>query len=188
MKAQESMAQMSQAAFARLRGISRQAVNDLVKRGKIQLIEIAGRRVIDAEAADHALADGQERINRRDIEPPELRPGAASVSPAEPTALARAKAETERYRAALARLEYEKKLGRVLDTEEVLKSMELFAEIMVRDIDRLPLLTDDAAAAFTQGGLVGLRLFLKKTAKNLREAVAINMDLAEVNKPSREAS
>jgi excisionase family DNA binding protein len=40
---------ISLAEAARLRGVSRQAIDDLVKRGKIQTVEIAGRRLVNRQ-------------------------------------------------------------------------------------------------------------------------------------------
>jgi excisionase family DNA binding protein len=40
---------ISLAEAARLRGVSRQAIDDLVKRGKIQTVEIAGRRLVNKQ-------------------------------------------------------------------------------------------------------------------------------------------
>ena len=43
---------ISLAEAARLRGVSRQAIDDLVKRGKIQTVEIAGRRLVRKQDVD----------------------------------------------------------------------------------------------------------------------------------------
>jgi excisionase family DNA binding protein len=40
---------ISLAEAARLRGVSRQAIDDLVKRGKLATVEIAGRRLVSRQ-------------------------------------------------------------------------------------------------------------------------------------------
>src|SRR5260370_19996611 len=60
-----SALEMSQAEYARHRGVSRHAINKLVKAGKITLIDRNGRMVIDAAMVDRALGT-RERVIVRD--------------------------------------------------------------------------------------------------------------------------
>jgi len=167
---------MTQAEYARHRGVSRQAINELVKLGKIELVVGAGgRKVIDAAAADRALGETRERVIARD-ESEERAPPTAYMPP-EGGGLTKARTATEVYRARLAQLEYEERVGQLLRTDDVVRSMELCAQSIVTDIDRLPRCADDIAVAFTRGGVTAVRLQLKEIARGIRATIAANMRL-----------
>ncbi|WP_291854843.1 hypothetical protein [Bradyrhizobium sp.] len=170
------MLEMTQAEYARHRGVTKQAVGKLVKSGKIALsVNAEGRRVIDAAAADRALGEVRERVIVRD-EPEAGAPHrGAYLPPGDGAGLTKAKIATEVYRARLSQLEYEERVGRLLRTEDVTRSMELCAEMIVRDIDRLPTRADDIAAAFTKGGVPAVRAALKDIARQTRETLEQNM-------------
>src|ERR1700730_14598366 len=108
---------VSQAEYARHRGVGRSAIADLVKRGKIALIEKDGRKWVDAAAADRALGETRERISLR-AEPaaPTMAPDVAAAMPSagDGAKLTKAKTATEVYRARLAQLEYEEKTGKLI--------------------------------------------------------------------------
>jgi hypothetical protein len=186
------MLEITQSEYARRRGVTPQAVWKLINSGRIPVVTVRGRRMIDPEAADRALADGQERVVQGGIlDPAPKAPPAGQDAPGSApaqTGLSKAKAETERYRAGLARLEYERQLGKLLDADDVLRAEVLCAEVIVREVNRLPQLADDIAAAFTRGGVQGLRAYLKETSRRLREAVAFNMRLVDGKGPNREPS
>ena len=58
--------EMTQSEYAVHRGVSRQAVQDLIKRGKISFIERDGEKLIDVAAADRALGESRERVTVSD--------------------------------------------------------------------------------------------------------------------------
>src|SRR5216683_2506877 len=102
---------MTQAEYARHRGVTRQAINKLVKGGSIELTP-GGK--IDAAAADRKLGEVRERIVA--AEEPE------TASPAAVKKLTEAKTDTEVYRARAAQLDYEERIGLMLRTEDVVRS------------------------------------------------------------------
>jgi hypothetical protein len=102
--------EMTQAEYARYRGVSPQAINKQVKAQKIPL---RPNGKIDVAAADRALGETRERVTLRDdVDEP---PRAAQVMAApEAPGLTKAKTATEIYKAKLARLDYEKKTGELI--------------------------------------------------------------------------
>jgi hypothetical protein len=171
------MLEMNQTEYARHRGVTKQAVAWLVKAGKIELItKPDGSKVIDAAAADLALGETRERIVTRDDEATDAAP-AAPTSPPEGGGLTKAKTATEVYRARLAQLEYEERIGHLLKTDDVTRSAELCGEAIVRDIDRLSTYAEDVAVAFGRGGVPAVRTLLKEIARSLRVTIGANMRL-----------
>jgi hypothetical protein len=161
---------MSQADYARHRGVSRQAVHKLVKAGKIPL---HGSRLDPAEA-DFALGETRERIDA----PRLMRSAPASFMPESSSAgLTKARTASEVYRAKVAELEYNQRVGRLVAIDDVTRSMERCAEAMVRDLEQLPSRADDLAAAFTRGGSPALRQALKDLGREMRRTLADSMRL-----------
>lgn len=112
---------LTQKQYARRRGWSKQYVNQLVKQGRIPLID----GMIDPVAADAALAQNRDparerRFSTNGFSKDGAAPATASVS-AGPTQGTFVKARTvrEHYRALRERLEYEQLAGKVLPREEV---------------------------------------------------------------------
>lgn len=167
------MTSMSQAEYARHRGVSRQAISKLVKAEKIPL-DAAGR--IDVAAADYALGEVRESIDDESPEPTP-RSDAPPRFAGEGIQLTKARTATEVYRARIAQLEFEERTGKLLPVDQVRQAMERCAEALVRDIDQLPSFADDIAAAFAAGGLAGLRDELKKKSRQFRETLARTMSL-----------
>ncbi len=150
---------MTQAAYARHRGVSRATICKMVKSGRISVNE-EGK--IDPEAMDGVL------------DPVQSKPAAeGSFS----STLTEAKIKTETIRGKNAELEYGKKVGKLLALDDVIKSMQKCAEIMVRDIDRLPTNAEEIAHEFSVKGIPGVRGKLKKIAYELKVSIADNMKL-----------
>lgn len=150
--------EMTQAEYGRHRGVTRQAIRDLVKKGKIELIERDGRKVIDAVAADRALGESRERINVRD-DPVE---DAAPRAPAEGAGLTRAKTATEVYRARLAQLEYEERIGNLVPVAHVREAATEMAHGFVRVLGMALLRADELRAAARNDNPAELRQALRK--------------------------
>jgi hypothetical protein len=152
--------EMTQAEYAVHRGVSRQAVHDLIKRGKITPIEREGQKLIDVVAADRALGESRERVTVEDDAP--------GLAPAEGAGLTRAKTATEIYRARLAQLEYEERVGRLVPVAQLQHAAGLCAEAMIRALD-LPLSRADAIAAAAAKGPSELRGVLKEIIREQRQ-------------------
>lgn len=169
------MLEMTQAQYAEHRGVTKQAINKLVKAGKIPVtVDAKGRKVIDAVVADRALGEVRERVNVGD-DGPSFAPRSTYTPPQEGGGLTKAKTATEVYRARLAQLEYEERVGKLLSVDDVTRAMENCAEAIIRDLDRLPSKADDFAAAYIAGELSGLRAALREAVRGLRATLAETM-------------
>lgn len=167
---------MTQAQYARHRGVSRQAIGKLKKAGKIP-VRKDGR--IDPAEADHALGETQERINVPD------EPAAGGYVERESSALTKAKTATEAYRAKVAQLDFEQRIGRLVAIEDVTRSMARCAELIVRELDQLPSRSDDLCAAFTAGGSKAVRVLLREIGRTIRSAVSQNMRIVAADEADR---
>lgn len=160
------MENLTQAEYARHRGVKPPHINRLVKAGKIPVNE-NGR--INAADADFALDGSAER--------PRVSESASGSAFGEShsSRLTQAKTGTEVYRARLAQLEYEERVGKLVPISDVQRSMERCAEIIVRDLERLPALAEDLTVIAKRQGAKALRLALKKAADDIRRQVAEHM-------------
>lgn len=174
------MEHLTQAAYAKHRGVSRQAINKLVKAEKIPVH--GPRKCIDPAEADRALGETRERINvPADDELP------LDGAPSSSSKLTEHKAFRESYLARLSQLDYEERIGLLLPIEGVTRAMERCAESVVRDIDQLASHADDLAGAFKAGGMKGLRAALKRLSHEMRDTVAANMRLLGEQEDEEEA-
>jgi len=180
------MTGMTQTEYAAHRGVSRQAISKLVKAGKIPPSAFVDGK-IDPAAADFALGESRERILSGDADEGEEFGGAdptfgsaagtrsAAASDSSVARLTQARTATEIYRARTAELEYDQRVGKLLSTEDVTRSMERCAAVIVRELEGLPNFADEIAAAITKDGLPGARQALKNIARNVRLALEQNM-------------
>lgn len=159
---------MSQAEYARHRGVSRQAVNKAVGAGKIQLREEGGRKGIDPAEADRAMGLNVARVLADDGEGDPPRPDAAVPS----SGLTRAKTATEVYRARLAELEYNERLGKLRPIEDVTVGAQRCAEVVLRALSRLSGRADEMAALCAKDGVLGARTCFKMIERDLRKLAA----------------
>ena len=122
---------LTQAQYAKAKGVSRQAVHKLVKSGVIPLTEdgLVDPVIADAKAL-HLLNPGRSKITGSMIQPS---PVGGSVDPfAVPSSLNAAKLQREHYAGLREKLEYEKLLGGLLERETVEREM-FEAARMLRD-------------------------------------------------------
>ncbi|WP_224406137.1 hypothetical protein [Afifella sp. IM 167] len=172
--------------YAAHRGCSQPAISKLVKAGRIPttLCPRTGKKRIDPAVADHALGETKLRLDEPrplNVAKGALRPAtdeaAAAGAESNSAALTKARTVTEEYRAKSAELDYQQRVGRLVAIEDVEASMAKCAEVMVREIDQLPVLADDLATAVSRNGVSGVRKLLKDKARSLRESVASSMRL-----------
>jgi hypothetical protein len=157
--------EMTQAEYARHRGVSRPAVSKWVAGGKINLEpsqDGSGRMILDVAAADLALANSQERVT--------LLGGGSGIGK-----VTQARTATETYRARLAELEYEQRVGKLLVADDVTAAMRLSAESIARDIELINLAAPELVAAFRQGGEDGVRAALRKMTRRVLATIAENL-------------
>jgi hypothetical protein len=89
--------------------------------------------------------------------------------------LTQARTATETYRARLAELEYEQRVGKLLVADDVTAAMRLSAESIARDIELINLAAPELVAAFRQGGEDGLRVALRKMTRRVLATIAGNL-------------
>lgn len=156
------MQAMTQSEYAAHRGVSRQAINKLVK-GKRIPVSADGK--IDAAAADFALGENRARLD-------EPRPPAPPLAPtADSGGLTRARTATEVYKARMAQLAYEKQVGNALSRDGVVEATVAFGEVLTRTIGGLSRRIDEiAAAAARDAG--SLRACLKGIEFDMRKQMA----------------
>jgi hypothetical protein len=159
---------MTQAEYAKHRGVARQTIHKMVKAGKIP---VGNDGKIDAAAADFALGENRARIDE---------PQASAPQTAESIGLTRARTANEVYKARIAQLEYQKRLGNVLPKAGVIDASSRCGEVMLRIIRGLSMRAEEIAAAGTREGIAGVRTVLKAIERDqLTRAAAAFSDLAE---------
>lgn len=177
--------EMSQAEYARYRGVSRAAIGKAVKAGRIPSSAITAEKKIDVAAADLALGQNQARINSPTAAaaPGDELPLAptAAVAPGAPAGavpgLTEARTVEAQISARLKELEFQQRIGKVVFVDDVARSMERCAEALIRDLDQLPARADDLVTAYTRNGVAGVRVLLKDIARDVRTTIANNMRL-----------
>jgi len=179
---------MTQAEYARHRGVSRQMIGKLIdKLPANAFVEEGGKRKIDPAAADFALGEVRERIFSSGGPPAETedptfgaqagpirgREGGEGVA-----RLTQARTASEIYRAKIAELEYEQRIGKLLSVEDVARAMEHCGVAIVRELEQIPNFSDDIVSAMARDGAQGVRQALKSMVLNVRKALETNMQLS----------
>jgi hypothetical protein len=149
---------MTQSDYARHRGVTRNAIYNAIKSGRIPaeaVRTVGGRKMIDVERADLAFGENIARIDADDSDKNgfENSPLAGRLTAA--------RTATEVYKARLASLEFNEKMGRVRRVDDIVYSMERCGEAIVREIEVFPSYAEDLAAALAHGGVDGLRKEMK---------------------------
>lgn len=157
---------MTQADYARHRGVTRQAVNKAVGSGKIPVH--GDKKQIDPAEADRAMGLNVARVLADDGEEGPARQDAAPTT----SGLTRAKTATEVYRARLAELEYNERLGKLRPIEEVTIGAQRCAEVVLRAIRRISGRADELAALVAKDGVLGARTCLRSIDRDLRRVAA----------------
>lgn len=103
---------LTQAGYAKHRGITRQAVFIAVTDGRISTIKNGKKRSIDPVIADKEWARNTSKENYVLEEP---------VDTSEPVAYALSRAKKEKYNAKIAKLEFEERSGRLVCAEKIKK-------------------------------------------------------------------
>lgn len=116
---------MTQAAYAESRGVSKQAIGDLVRRGIITLID--GK--IDPSYADHQRAQSlnpakSKSLQAQGIAPSQASPGQSGSNVTQMSEYQAERAARERIERMTAELEYQRKVGASIDRAGVLKGLK----------------------------------------------------------------
>jgi len=157
---------MSQRAYARHRGVTLQAVQKALKRGRIALEQDAnGRSGIDPVAADAAWA--ANTLPRRELPVPEPAPAAAQPAATEPEesattgtgqSIMTSRAVREAYQARMARLDYEERAGRLVPAGAVAAEAYTRARMLRDRIMAVPARISAKLAAIDDERLVAATL------------------------------
>lgn len=173
----------SQAAYARHVGISRQAVNKMVQRGKIPLMPDGQ---VDFAEADHArrqngdparrmteapAATSPPKYDKDDLAPERAAPGMGGLS------FSKARTAREAYQAKMAQLEYERQLGRWLPKGEIEDAMVASGRKIRQGLDGLIGWADELDAAARNGGAEAVRALLKQKVRALESMVVKSLNL-----------
>ncbi len=170
---------VSQAEFARMRGVSREAIRKQVAKGKIPVH--GDRKMIDPVEAKLALAGSVERVNAVEEA---LADDDASTEIVDAPAVPRGptltdlKARTEDERAQLLRLERLAKIGELLPRSRVEAEQEEAARLVGRAFDALINRAEDIFAAGQVNGVQGIRATLKALIREAREGLAKDLTAA----------
>ncbi len=177
----------SQAAYARHAGISKQAVNKLVKQGKIPLtadgqVDFAeadyerrqngdpARRMAETHPQPHAVEGADEPDQEPESEQQAV-PGAGGLS------FTKARTAREAYQAKMAQLEYERQLGQWLPKREVEDAMVASGRKIRQGLDGVIGWADELDAAARNGGAEAVRALLKQKVRNLESMVVESLNL-----------
>jgi hypothetical protein len=142
---------MTQAEYARHRGVTRQTIHELVGKGKIPYrVDDDDTKLINPADADFALGEARERVDDDDED--ENTDGFAARPAPEPT-LTRARTATEIYRARIAELQYQRLRGELAPVADVKDAADRCALALVAELEQLPARADEIAAAWAANGL-----------------------------------
>ena len=177
---------LSLSELGRQKGVSKQAISkrvaSLVERGLLRVYEGRhGTKMVSLAEYDRVLGDtadlGREQAaaTRKQQKPNQiLRPSApeAGDTTQDNFVYTYEQARNMAFRADMAQLELNARLGKMLPIDQVEAAMTQAAEIMVRKIDLLPSEAEALASAIAKSGTVGARDMLKEIARQLRERLA----------------
>lgn len=133
--------------YARMRGISRQAVYKAINTGKI-VAAVDDNGMIDVEVADrlwaentHPFAGARSHQKKRGHKKPEEVIKAAmeiGIDPASVPTLMESKTVEAAYKAKLAQIEYEEKTARLVDAEKIKKEAFRLARVLRDSMMAIP--------------------------------------------------
>jgi len=122
------MPHVDQKTYAKHLGVTQPRISQLIREGKLgNAVEKKGRKtLIDQEKADQHLSDAQisvkARPRRRKVVKPEEKKRVIQTGKTDGMSLADAKRVHEQYKAAQAKLDYERKKGDLVPVDEVRKA------------------------------------------------------------------
>ncbi|RCK20080.1 hypothetical protein TH8_19645 [Thalassospira profundimaris] len=179
----------NQAAYAKHRGVSRQAISKLVKSGKIPVTRIGNAIEINFAQADKALGqtiDPSRTLAAESGSQPVGKPRSgddlfdqtvvtqidAGQSGEQGSDYQQHRAAREGYNAEIARLDLEERLGRLVDKHDVEESMVTAGRQIRQGLDAIPGWADEIDAAARNGGVNAVRSLLKEKVRGLEEMIA----------------
>lgn len=179
----------NQAAYAKHRGVSRQAISKLVKSGKIPVTRSGNSIEINFAQADKALGQtidpsrtlaaesGSQPVGKPQsggdlFDQPAVTQIEAGQSGEQSSDYQQHRAAREGYNAEIARLDLEERLGRLVDKQDVEESMVTAGRQIRQGLDAIPGWSDEIDAAARNGGVNAVRSLLKEKVRGLEEMIA----------------
>ena len=158
--------------LAASRGLAKASVSERLKRLQAQGVDIStmpgkGNRLL-VNVAEYDRAVGTSGDPARALATKAPLPDAGGAEHVYTREQAREKA----YKADLAKLDLDERLGKLVAVEALAAAAGGVAEAMVRAIDQMPGRAEDLAAAVAKDGMTGARAALKTFARELRETLA----------------
>jgi len=163
---------MSQADYARHRGVTRQAISKAVGAGKIVLREENGKKGIDPAEADRALGMNVQRVLAGGDDEAQPNGYGAQRETQQATGLTRARTATEVYKARLAELEYNERLGKLRPLEQTEAAAAQCMEVVLRAFTGIVGRAEELTARATKDGVPGMRAGLRDVVRDLRKVAA----------------
>lgn len=163
---------MSQAEYARHRGVTRQAISKAVGAGKIVPQERGGKKGIDPAEADRALGVNVQRVlagSDDDAQPN----GYGAVRDTQQSAgLTKARTATEIYKARIAELEYNERVGKLRPVEQTEAAAAHCLEVVLRAFTGIVGRAEELTARANKDGVPGMRASLRDVVRDLRKVAA----------------
>ena len=140
------MKKITLAAFARKVGVSRSAVTYAVSNGRLKVhTDENGSRFLDEDEAEvdwFKNADEQKMRISGSLRPAEERPGGKRIGknddPAELPTITESRAQKEKWLAKTAQLNYEERVGQLVDAEEVRQAAFKVARAVRNGLNGIP--------------------------------------------------
>jgi hypothetical protein len=156
---------LTQADYARHRGVSRQAIGKAVRLKKIPVHLVGGCKLIDPAEADFALGVDIARLS--DQQPIEQISSVRGGS--KPDGLTAARTENERYKTKMLELLYRKRMGELVELSDVKNAVQVLAASLVEVLERIP---TERAQFLSGGGVIETRIKLKAIIREARIEVS----------------
>ncbi|MHC8493423.1 hypothetical protein ACTU44_12020 [Thalassospira sp. SM2505] len=182
----------NQAAYAKHRGVSRQAISKLVKSGKIPFTKAGSVIEINFAQADKALGQtidpsrtlaaesGSQPVGKPHsggdlFDQPVVTQIDTGQSGEQGSDYQQHRAAREGYNAEIARLDLEERLGRLVDKQDVEESMVTAGRQIRQGLDAIPGWSDEIDAAARNGGVNAVRSLLKEKVRILQDVIATSL-------------
>lgn len=174
-------------AYAKTRGLTKQAVHQAIAAGRVPVYDADGRSIpADTKGRKFVKPDETDaalKANRLRAEsdpppadavqtPPRQRPGNAKTGKAVVTTLTQARTDRETVRAKRDKLALAREQGELLPRDAVLTAIEQGAGLIAEDLQAFLTMADDLDAASRQGGVDAVRAVIRERVNVIRAGIA----------------
>lgn len=178
---------VSQTDLAKLKGVSKVAIGKRMRRlaaeGLVTVREHKGRSLVRLAEWDRATGEGTDPARLEALVEGGGAMPAERLPPTPPLAgepgLTAARTITERYRGALAKIDYEERCRQLLAVEDVTEAMVDLATALGRALDQVAGCAEEVMAAGATGGPEAAREVIKRALREARERLAAAVQAAK---------